>query len=113
MEGIHRLMRSDHQEPINLGQDRMISINDLVDMVARVAGKRIGKRYNLTAPQGVRGRNSDNTRLRAVLGWEPAVSLEDGLERTYHWIEAQLRDRDHLEGVIGEPSSKHESLAAS
>ena len=113
VEGIHRLMRSDHQEPINLGQDRMISINDLVDMVARVAGKRIGKRYNLTAPQGVRGRNSDNTRLRAVLGWEPAVSLEDGLERTYHWIEAQLRDRDHLEGVIGEPSSKHESLAAS
>ena len=92
VEGIHRLMRSDHREPLNLGQDRMISINELVDMVAHVAGKRIGKRYDLGAPQGVRGRNSDNTRLRAVLGWEPAVSLEQGLEHTYRWIESQLRE---------------------
>jgi GDP-D-mannose 3',5'-epimerase len=94
VEGIHRLMRSDYREPLNLGQDRMISINELVDMVARIAGKRIRKRYNLDAPQGVRGRNSDNTRLRAVLGWEPSVSLEDGLRRTYTWIETQLRERD-------------------
>jgi nucleoside-diphosphate-sugar epimerase len=113
VEGIHRLMRSDHRDPLNLGQDRMISINELVDMVARIAGKRIRKRYNLTAPQGVRGRNSDNTRLRAVLGWEPAVSLEDGLERTYHWIEAQLRDRDLLEGGIERPGTTQEAVAAS
>ena len=84
--GIYRLMRSEHHEPINLGQDRLISINELVDIVAQIAGKRIGKVHNLTAPQGVRGRNSDNHRLRQVLGWEPQVSLEDGLQRTYEWI---------------------------
>jgi GDP-D-mannose 3', 5'-epimerase len=92
-EGLHRLMQSDYREPLNLGQDRMISINQLVDIVAEIAGKRIRKRYDLTAPQGVRGRNSDNTRLRAVLGWQPAVSLEDGLARTYHWIEGELKKR--------------------
>jgi nucleoside-diphosphate-sugar epimerase len=91
VEGIYRLMRSDHREPINLGQDRMISVNELVDMVAKIAGKTIHKRYDLTKPQGVRGRNSDNTCLRETLDWEPSVSLEDGLERTYHWIADQLR----------------------
>jgi nucleoside-diphosphate-sugar epimerase len=90
VEGIYRLMQSNHRDPINLGQDRMISINQLVDMVSQIAGKRIGKRYDVTKPQGVRGRNSDNTRLREVLGWEPAISLEDGLERTYHWIAGEL-----------------------
>lgn len=91
--GIYRLMRSNHREPLNLGQDRLVTINELVDMVARVAGKRIGKRYNLNAPQGVRGRNSDNGRLREVLKWEPEVSLEEGLRQTYLWIEEQLRER--------------------
>ncbi len=90
VEGIHRLMLSNYRLPLNLGQDRMISINDLVDMVARIAGKEIGKRYDLSKPQGVRGRNSDNTRLREVLGWEPSTPLEVGLERTYHWIAAQI-----------------------
>jgi nucleoside-diphosphate-sugar epimerase len=89
VEGIYRLMRSRHREPLNLGQDRLVSINELVDMVAAAAGKRIRKRYDPTKPQGVRGRNSDNTRLRQVLGWEPRVSLEDGLRRTYEWIAAQ------------------------
>lgn len=90
VEGIYRLMRSDHRAPLNLGQDRLISVNELVDMVAQIAGKQIRKRYNLSAPQGVRGRNSDNTRLREVLGWEPVVTLEDGLSETYRWIEQQL-----------------------
>lgn len=90
VEGIYRLMRSDHSEPINLGQNRMISIDELVDIVARIAGKTIRKRYDVTKPQGVRGRNSDNTRLREVLHWEPSVSLEEGLEKTYHWIAAQV-----------------------
>ncbi|HEV7860701.1 MAG TPA: NAD-dependent epimerase/dehydratase family protein [Pyrinomonadaceae bacterium] len=90
VEGIYRLMRSEHREPLNLGQDRMLSINELVDMVAGIAGKRIGKEHDLTKPQGVRGRNSDNTRLREVLQWEPQISLEDGLERTYHWIKGEL-----------------------
>jgi nucleoside-diphosphate-sugar epimerase len=90
VEGLYRLMRSDHREPINLGQDRMISVNELVDMVASIAGKKIGKRYDLTKPQGVRGRNSDNTRLREVLNWEPSISLETGLRTTYHWIAGEL-----------------------
>jgi nucleoside-diphosphate-sugar epimerase len=90
VEGIYRLMRSDYAEPLNLGQDRMISINELVDMVARIAHKSVRKTHDLNAPQGVRGRNSNNDRLRQVLGWEPAISLEEGLRRTYHWIAGEL-----------------------
>jgi len=102
VEGIYRLMQSDHREPINLGQDRMISINELVDMVAKIAGKRIGKQYDLTKPQGVRGRNSDNTRLREVLNWEPTISLEDGLERTYHWIAGELEKSNQSLQAVAE-----------
>ena len=90
VEGIYRIMRSSYRNPINLGQDRLITTNQLVEIVAKIAGKRIYRRHDLTKPQGVRGRNSDNTRLRAVLGWEPSVSLEEGLARTYRWIEEQL-----------------------
>jgi nucleoside-diphosphate-sugar epimerase len=90
VEGIYRLMRSDFREPLNLGQDRMISINQLVDMVSAVAGKTIKREHNLTAPQGVRGRNSDNTKLRQVLDWEPQISLEQGLAETYSWIRAEM-----------------------
>jgi nucleoside-diphosphate-sugar epimerase len=90
VEGIYRLMRSDYSHPLNLGTDRLVTINELVDIVAAIAGKRIHKAYDLTKPQGVRGRNSDNTRLRQVLGWEPGVSLEDGLAYTYAWICSEL-----------------------
>jgi GDP-D-mannose 3',5'-epimerase len=93
VEGIYRLMRSDYREPLNLGQDRMISVNELVEIVAGIADKRIGKRYDETKPQGVRGRNSDNSRLREVLKWQPQISLEDGLAQTYEWIAEQLGDR--------------------
>lgn len=96
VEGIYRLMRSEYTEPLNLGQDRMISINELVDMAAAIAHKTIHKRYDITKPQGVRGRNSDNSRLRAVLGWEPGISLEDGLARTYEFIENELRKAGRL-----------------
>jgi GDP-D-mannose 3',5'-epimerase len=89
VQGIFRLMRSDHHEPLNLGQDRLISINGLADLVASVAGVSIVKKH-VSGPQGVRGRNSDNSRLRQVLGWEPEISLEEGLARTYPWIEDQL-----------------------
>src|SRR5437867_1277709 len=88
--GIHRLMESDYAEPLNLGQDRMVTINQLVDLVAQIGGVRVTKKH-IPGPQGVRGRNSDNTRLRKVLGWEPTISLEEGLERTYAWIEDQVR----------------------
>ena len=88
--GLHKLMRSNHREPLNLGQDRMVTINELAEMVAAAAGIPVVQRH-IEGPQGVRGRNSDNTRLRAVLGWEPRVSLEEGLKRTYLWIEAMVR----------------------
>ncbi|MGH9891655.1 MAG: NAD-dependent epimerase/dehydratase family protein, partial [bacterium] len=76
--GLYRLMRSDYHEPLNLGQDRLISINRLADMIAGIAGVRITKKH-VPGPQGVRGRNSDNNRLRQVLGWEPEIPLEEGL----------------------------------
>jgi GDP-D-mannose 3', 5'-epimerase len=88
--GIHRLMRSEVREPLNLGQDRLISINQLADLVAEIAGIHIVKKH-VAGPQGVRGRNSDNTRLRAALGWEPQVSLEEGLASTYGWIEEMVQ----------------------
>lgn len=93
VEGIHRLMRSDHHDPINLGQDRMVTIDELVDIVSLIAGKHVAKRHDVSKPQGVRGRNADIGRMRATLGWEPTVSLEDGLARTYAWICGQLGDR--------------------
>jgi len=105
VEGIHRLMRSNHPDPLNVGQDRMISINELVDIVSAIADKRINKRYDLSKPQGVRGRNSDNSRLRQVLEWEPRVSLEAGLKITYEWIAGELDKRKMVTNVLGTPSS--------
>jgi GDP-D-mannose 3', 5'-epimerase len=96
VEGLLRLMASDYCEPLNLGTDRLISINDLVDLVSVLAGKRLNKRHDLSKPQGVRGRNSDNRRLREVLGWEPSISLEQGLTVTYRWIEDELRRAERL-----------------
>ena len=90
VEGIYRLMQSDYHKPINLGQDRMITIDELINIVASIARKKVKKRYDLTKPQGVKGRNSDNTKLREVLKWEPQVSLEEGLGITYKWIHDQL-----------------------
>ncbi len=90
LEGIYRLMRSGFREPLNLGQDRMVTINQLADIVAEIAGVRIVKKH-IQGPMGVRGRNSDNTLLRSVLKWEPGISLEEGFATTYPWIEGQLR----------------------
>jgi GDP-D-mannose 3', 5'-epimerase len=90
LEGMYRVMQSDYREPLNVGQDRMVSINQLAGMIAEIAGVQIRKNY-VPGPQGVRGRNSDNSRLREVLGWEPELSLEEGLARTYEWIEDQVR----------------------
>ena len=86
VEGIFRIMRSDYHLPLNLGTDEMVTIDDLADIVAEIAGKPIRKRHDLSRPQGVRGRNSDNTRLRAVLGWEPKTGLRKGCVPTYRWI---------------------------
>lgn len=90
VEGLIRLMASPFGGPLNLGTDRLVSINGLVDLVCQVAGKKLAKKHDLDKPQGVRGRNSDNSLLREVLKWEPSISLESGLASTYTWIEGEL-----------------------
>jgi len=96
VEGLLRLMESGYDQPLNLGTDRLVTINQLVDIVAGIAAKRLVKRHDLSKPQGVRGRNSDNTRIKKVLGWEPSIPLEEGLEITYKWIESELRKASRI-----------------
>ena len=92
VEGVYRLMHSDIREPINIGSDCLVSINELIDIVSKIAGKKIKKRYDTSKPQGVRGRNSDNTKIKKLLKWAPSTPLEVGLERTYRWIEKQIKE---------------------
>ena len=91
VEGIYRLMQSNHSEPLNLGTDLMVSVNQLVDIIASVAGKKINKIHDLSKPQGVRGRNSDNTKLSEFLNWTPNIDLKDGMKITYEWINNQVK----------------------
>jgi nucleoside-diphosphate-sugar epimerase len=84
------LMESGYNKPINIGSDRLVTINELADIVIKISGKKIVKSYNLKAPQGVRGRNADLTLVKKVLNWEPEVTLEEGLQKTYKWIQEQL-----------------------
>jgi GDP-D-mannose 3', 5'-epimerase len=93
VEGIYRLMESNFREPLNLGSEEMVTINELARMIIDVAGKDGISLRHIGGPQGVRGRNSDNRRLREVLGWEPSVPLRQGLEPTYRWIEKQVMSR--------------------
>jgi nucleoside-diphosphate-sugar epimerase len=86
LAGTRRIMESGIVEPINLGSSQLVTINQLVDIVEAIAGLKLRRRYDLGAPKGVRGRNSDNTMIERMLGWEPSIRLEDGLERTYRWI---------------------------
>jgi nucleoside-diphosphate-sugar epimerase len=90
VEGIYRLMQSDYREPLNLGTEEMVTINQLARLVMEVAGKQGVTLRHVDGPQGVRGRNSDNSRLRRVLGWEPRVTLVEGLGPTYQWIDKQV-----------------------
>jgi nucleoside-diphosphate-sugar epimerase len=96
VKGTQLIMQSGVTEPLNLGSDQMVSINGLVDLVEDIAGIRLKRSYNLSAPQGVNGRNSDNTRIKALLGWAPGTRLRDGLEKTYAWVYDQV--------VAGKPS---------
>ena len=91
LRGIMMLMKSDYKQPLNIGSDRLVSINELADIIARVAGKTVSKKHDLSAPQGVRGRNADLTLVKKALGWEPHIDLEEGLSKTYRWIEKMLR----------------------
>lgn len=92
LEGILKLMESDYREPLNIGTDYLVTINELADMIIAISGKDIEKKYDLTAPQGVRGRNADLTLAKKILQWEPQTSLQDGLKETYEWIENQLKN---------------------
>ena len=93
IKGTQLLMESEFTEPLNIGSDQMVSINQLVDIVEDIAGVRLVRRYNESAPKGVRGRNSDNTLIRKVLHWAPTTSLQEGMEKTYRWIYDQTRAR--------------------
>jgi nucleoside-diphosphate-sugar epimerase len=90
VKGSRMLMESDFADPLNIGSSELVSINQLVDIVEEIAGVKLERRYNLSAPKGVNGRNSDNTLTRKVLGWEPSTSLRDGMELTYRWIYDQI-----------------------
>jgi GDP-D-mannose 3',5'-epimerase len=103
VEGIYRIMRSDYSAPLNLGTDELVSVDDLVDIVCSIAGKTLVKRHDTSRPQGVRGRNSDNSRLRNVLGWEPKTTLRCGLVPTYRWIETCVcNERGRSAGIAAE-----------
>jgi GDP-D-mannose 3',5'-epimerase len=93
VKGTQAIMHSPVTEPVNLGSDELVTINGLVDMVESIADVRLKRTYNLAAPKGVNGRNSDNTRIRSLLGWAPGIRLREGLEKTYAWIYDQHVDR--------------------
>ena len=90
LKGTQAILKSDILEPINLGSSELVTINGLVDMVEDIAGIKLKRSYNLKAPKGVNGRNSDNTLIQKYLGWEPNTRLRDGMEKTYAWIYDQM-----------------------
>jgi nucleoside-diphosphate-sugar epimerase len=92
IKGSTEIMESDIREPINLGSAEMVSINQLVDIVEGIAGVKLKRKYNLGAPKGVRGRSSDNTLIKKLMGWEPDTKLKEGLEQTYRWIESEINN---------------------
>jgi GDP-D-mannose 3', 5'-epimerase len=100
VEGLIRIMASEYRDALNLGTDELVTINELVDIVCNIAGKRLTKRHDLTGPQGVRGRNSDNTLLRKVLGWEPSIHLAQGLAVTYKWIALELKKKEAAQSEL-------------
>jgi nucleoside-diphosphate-sugar epimerase len=93
LTGVDKITHSDILEPINLGSAELVTINHLVDLAEEIGGVKLERKYKLDAPKGVRGRNSDNTKIKEYLDWEPALPLRDGLEKTYAWIEQQYMDR--------------------
>lgn len=92
VKGTVMVMESDYGKPVNIGSDRLVTIDELADMIIEISGKNITRKYDLTAPQGVRGRNANLTLVRNKIGWEPKVSLEEGLEKTYKWIEREVKE---------------------
>ena len=105
--GTIMLMESSYDKPVNIGSDRLVSIDDLADIIVKISGKTITKEYDLTAPQGVRGRNADLTLVRNKIGWEPKVSLEEGLAKTYRWIE--MKCNEDRKNISTTPKANHTS----
>lgn len=97
LRGTITLMESDYDKPINIGSDRLVSVDELADIVIELSDKEITKTYDLSAPEGVKGRNADLTLVRQVLGWEPLISLEEGLQKTYRWIETMVEKDEEIE----------------
>ncbi len=95
VEATIKLMESDHNNPLNIGSDRLVTIDGLADILIKISGKQITKKYDLTAPQGVRGRNADLTLVNRILNWKPRTTLEEGLEKTYKWIETKVREESY------------------
>ncbi len=106
VEGIYRIMQSDHWEPLNLGRDELVTINELVDIICEVAGKELEKDHDLTKPQGVRGRDSDNSLIEKILGWSPGIDLHEGMAKTYAWIYQELDDQDRATPPAPSPTTK-------
>lgn len=100
VSGSYRIATSDILEPLNLGSDALVSINDLVGIVERIGGVSLKRRHKHDAPQGVRGRNSDNTMIQEQMGWAPGITLEDGLERTYRWIHDEIVRTGHMGAAV-------------
>jgi GDP-D-mannose 3', 5'-epimerase len=100
LKGTFDILQSDWTEPINLGSHEMVSINQLVDIVEDIAGIKLKRSYNLNAPKGVRGRNSDNELIKKVFGWEPSIKLRDGLEKTYAWIEQEMKQSGSGKSIV-------------
>jgi nucleoside-diphosphate-sugar epimerase len=105
LKGTKAILNSEILEPINLGSSELVTINGLVDIVEEIAGIKLKRTYNLKAPKGVNGRNSDNTVIKKYLGWEPSIRLRDGMERTYRWIYDEM--------LKEQPSAKKVSVSTS
>ena len=115
VHGTRMLLGSDVTVPINIGSSELVSINQLVDIVEEIAGIRVRREYKLDAPKGVRGRNSDNALIQELLGWQPSISLRDGMERTYRWIyDAMTAGRELAQHEAGrhESGRRETSIAA-
>ena len=91
--GIEKIWASGYKEPLNLGSSEMVSVNQLIDIILEIAGITVERQYVLTKPRGVRGRNSDNTLIKEITGWEPSISLQKGLEKTYAWIKTEIEKK--------------------
>lgn len=102
VDGVLRLMESDIDEPINIGSDEMVSINQLVDVVEQIAGITLERSYDLNAPKGVRGRSSDNTLIRSLMGWAPRVTLLDGMRPTFEWIRAEMIAGRNADSIVNQ-----------